>query len=257
MQKNDRSEHIPVEQTLVHVTLPFSGQLELSFTSSDHNETMVIPVDLPTRPPSLSLGLGIEQSEKGMNYAIYKSSNKKHYDVALRPTDSSVSRLLDAEMLLKSSTKLIPDTHHPLFRFSFIRDGKPHQQNVSIVYKDNELLHGDELKKEMNRQFTNQRHVVFHELALIGTESIDESLLRHATDEEEAFLFKAIERSNATSHAGTPASVPHLTLFEGVRAQTFDISYDKRNVFLTTHTGSHFKLLREDADRWHKLFEEK
>ncbi|MCT4790246.1 hypothetical protein NQG33_12970, partial [Exiguobacterium mexicanum] len=58
----------------------------------------------------------------------------------------------------------------------------------------------------------------------------------------------------AVATAGTPAPTPYLTVFEGICAQTFDISYTEDDVILTnTKTGSHFKLLRADAERWHDL----
>lgn len=256
LTKSKSIERESVEQTLVHVTLPFSGQLELTFASPDQEETVTIPIDLPMRATSLSLGLGMEKVEKEMRYAIFTSLNEKNYKHALQPANASVSRLLGAEMLIDSSTTLEPGARQPLFSFSFVRDDKSHQHHVSITYKESDLLSGDRLKRDMKQQFTHRRHAVFHDMALIGTESADAPFLKHTTQEEMDFVFTAIERANSTSHAGTPASTPHLTLFEGVRAQTFDISYDKRNVFLTSNTGSHFKLLREDADQWHKFFED-
>lgn len=251
-------ERTGIDQTLFHITMPFEGEIELTFKSPDYEDTVIIPIQSPSRQPYLSLGLGTEKSEEETQYAIYSSTNQEDYRHALRPKDASITKLLGAKLAEQLPTTLVPGTRYPLFSFSFTKDGEPQKQLVSITYKKNKLTYGKDLSKQVNGQYVNRRHAIFHDLALIGTESRDASFLDHANAEEIEFLFAAIERSNSVSQAGTPASTPYLTLFEGVYAQTFDISYDEENVFLTNaNTGSHFKLLNDDADWWHDLFDDK
>ena len=245
-----------MEQTLVHLTMPFEGSLIFTFKAGDAEENVTYPINSTSRDPYLSLGLGTEESDAGTQYAIYTSSNQEKYAEALRPKDAFITRLLGAKLMNDLPSTLEPGKRYPLFSVSYMQDGKAHQQYVSITYKANKLLHGDELKKKMHQQFANRRHAVFHELALIGTKSTDTSFLKHVPAKDRDFLFEAIERSNSTSQFGSPAPMPYLTLFEGVSAQTFDVSYYKDDVFLTnSKTNSHFKLLQEDAERWHELFD--
>lgn len=246
-----------LEQTLVHVTMPFNGSYEFTFESKHTTETVAIPIDLSSRQPFLSIGLGIESSEGEQRYGIYTSSNQERYHDVVRPEEPTFDRFLGARQFDTLPATLEPNERYPLFSFSFIRDGKAHKQVVSITYKEHTLLRGDKLKNEMRQQFAHRRHVVLHELALIGTEAKDEPFLRHATAEDTHFVFNAIKRAKSVSKAGTPAPTPYLTVFEGICAQTFDVSYEEDDVFLTnTKTGSHFELLRDDAKRWHARFSE-
>ncbi|WP_236636680.1 hypothetical protein [Exiguobacterium sp. SL-9] len=243
------------EQTLVHVTMPFNGAFEFTFESPETNETIMLPIDESSRQAFLSLGLGTEVSQDAKQYGLHLSPDQTLYEDVLRPKDASFDRMLGARQANPLPTTLVPNERYPLFSFSFIRDGKPHKQVVSITYREETLLRGDQLKTKMRQQFAHRRHVVTHELALLGTESKDESFLNHANAETVQFVFQAIDRSKAVASAGTPAPTPYLTVFEGICAQTFDVSYDEDDVYLTdTFTGSHFKLLRADAERWHDLF---
>ncbi|WP_371819309.1 hypothetical protein [Exiguobacterium sp. s50] len=242
------------EQTLVHVTMPFNGSFEFTFESPESRETITLPINESSRQPFLSLGLGTEVSQDTQQYGLHLSSDQTLYEDVLRPQDATYDRMLGARQASTLPTKLVPNERYPLFSFSFIRDGKPYKQVVSITYKEETLLHGDRLKTKMRQQFANRRHVVAHELALIGTESKDAPFLHHANAETVQFVFQAIDRSKAVATAGTPAPTPYLTVFEGICAQTFDLSYTEDDVILTnTKTGSHFKLLRADAERWRDL----
>ncbi|TCI70539.1 hypothetical protein EVJ22_08355 [Exiguobacterium sp. SH0S7] len=246
-----------LEQTLVHVTMPFNGSYEFTFESTDTAETLVVPIDLSSRQPFLSIGFGTESADGEQRYGIYTSSNQELYRDVVRPPDATFDRFLGARQASALPSTLVANKRYPLFSFSFTRDGKAHKQVVSITYKEETLLRGDSLKNKMRQQFDHRRHVVFHELALIGTESKDEPFLSHATADDTQFIFKAIERAKAVSKAGTPAQTPYLTVFEGICAQTFDVSYEGNDVFLTnTKTGSHFQLLRDDAAKWQAQFME-
>ncbi|WP_233004880.1 MULTISPECIES: hypothetical protein [Exiguobacterium] len=246
-----------LEQTLVHVTMPFNGSFEFTFESPETYETVTLPINEASRQPFLSLALGTEVSQDTKQYGLHLSSDQTLYGDVLRPKDARFDRMLGARQASTLPTTLIPNERYPLFSFSFIRDGKPHKQVVSITYREETLLRGDRLKTKMRQQFAHRRHVVTHDLALLGTESKDASFLHHANAEAVQFVFQAIDRSKAVATAGTPAPTPYLTVFEGICAQTFDVSYNGDDVFLTnTLTGSHFKLLRADAERWHDLFNE-
>lgn len=243
------------EQTLVHVKMPFNGSFEFTFESPESRETITLPINEASRQPFLSLGLGIEVTQDAKQYGLHLSPNQTLYEDVLRPKDASFDRMLGARQASALPTTLIPNERYPLFSFSFIRDGKPYKQVVSVTYRDETLLHGDRLKMKMRQQFAHRRHVVTHDLALLGTESKDAPFLHHANAETVQFVFQAIDRSKAVATAGNPAPIPYLTVFEGICAQTFDVSYNEDDVFLTnTLTGSHFKLLRSDAERWHDLF---
>lgn len=244
-----------LEQTLVHVTMPFNGSYEFTFESTDTSETLVVPIDQSSRQPFLSIGFGTESADGAQRYGIYTSSNQERYHDVIRPFDATFDRFLGARQADTLPSTLVANERYPLFSFSFIRDGKAHKQVVSITYKEETLLHGHRLKNEMRQQFAHRRHVVFHELALIGTESKDEPFLSHATADDTQFIFNAIERAKAVSKAGIPAPNPYLTVFEGICAQTFDVSYEGNDVFLTnTKTGSHFQLLHDDATKWRDRF---
>lgn len=246
-----------LEQTLVHVTMPFNGSYEFTFESTDTAETLVVPIDLSSRQPFLSIGFGTESADGEKRYGIYTSSNQELYHDVVRPPDATFDRFLGVRQASALPSTLVANERYPLFSFSFTRDGKAHKQVVSITYKEETLLRGDSLKNKMRQQFDHRRHVIFHELALIGTESKDEPFLSHATADDTQFIFNAIERAKAVSKAGTPASTPYLTVFEGICAQTFDVSYEGNDVFLTnTKTGSHFQLLRDDAAKWQAQFME-
>lgn len=243
------------EQTLVHITMPFNGSFEFTFESAEARETMTLPINESSRHPFLSLGLGSEQSRGLQQYGLHLSSDQTLYEDVLRPKDATFDRALGVRQVSTLPTELVPNKRYPLFSFSFIRNGKPYKQIVSITYKEETLLHGDRLRTKMRQQFAHRRYVVAHDLALIGTESKDAPFLHHANAETVQFVFQAIDRSKAVATAGTPASTPYLTVFEGICAQTFDISYTEDDVILTnTKTGSHFKLLRADAKRWHDVF---
>lgn len=244
-----------LEQTLVHVTMPFNGSYEFTFESTDTSETLVVPIDQSSRQPFLSIGFGTESADGEQRYGIYMSSNQTLYQDVIRPFDASFDRFLGARQADTLPSTLEANKRYPLFSFSFVRDGKAHKQVVSITYKAEVLLRGDRLKDEMHQQFAQRRHVVLHELALIGTESKDEPFLSHVPADDTHFIFNAIERAKAVSQAGTPAPTPYLTVFEGICAQTFDVSYEGNNVFLTnTKTGSHFQLFHDDAEKWHDRF---
>lgn len=249
-------ERSGIEHTLFHITMPFNGQFELTFQSSEGEERLTIPVDA-SRHPYLSVGLGTEKTDDTSQYAIYTSPDQNDYQTVFRPKQAHMSQLLGAKAASQLPTVLIPGHSYPLYSFTYMKDGTPHRQLVSITYQQPKLLHGEELTKQIHDTLNGERHAMFHELALLGTESKDASFLHHIGTEEVDFLFRAIGQANATSHAGTPAPVPYLTLFQGVCAQTFDVSYDGNDVYVTNaETGAHFKLLREDAIRWHNLFEE-
>ncbi len=246
-----------LEQTLVHVTMPFNGSFELTFESSAGIETVTVPIDAASRQPFLSLGFGIEAAEDTRQYGIHTSVNQELYQDVIRPKDASYERLLGARQIDDLPSTLIPGKRYPLFSFSYMRDNVPHKEVVSLTYKQPVLLRGEALKREMRAEFSNRQHAVFHELALIGTESRDASFLTHLTADQTRFVFKAIERSKATTETGEPAPIPYLTVFEGICAQTFDVSYRGDDVVLTnTKTGSHFKLLRDDANKWHDRFDD-
>lgn len=245
------------DQTLVHVTIPFNGSFEFTFESSDTLETLTLPIVNVSRQPFLSIGFGTEVKQNTKQYGLHFSPDQTLYEDVLRPKDASFDRMLGARQASSLPTTLIPNERYPLFTFSFMRDGKPHKQVVSITYREETLLQGDPLKSKMRQQFGQRRHVVMHELALLGTESKDEPFLRHADPSSVTFIFQAIERAKSVSEAGTPASMPYVTVFEGICAQTFDVSYKGNDIILTNATsGSHFKLLRADAKRWHELFNE-
>lgn len=259
MDKAVGNEPYPIrtalEHTLLHMTMPFNGSYEFTFESAGTSETIEIPIDLSSRKPFLSIGLGTESSDGEQQYGIHTSSNQELYRDVIRPRDATFDHLLGARQVDTLPATLVANERYPLFSFSFIRDGKAHKQVVFITYKEETLLQGKKLKREMRQQFAHRRHVVFHELALIGTESKDEPFLHHVTAEDTRFIFTAIERAKAVSQAGTPAPIPYLTIFEGISAQTFDVSYEGSDVFLTnTKTGSHFKLLRDDATKWQAQF---
>lgn len=244
-----------LEQTLAHVTMPFNGSYEFMFESPDLAESIVVPIDPSSRQHFLSIGLGTESIDGEQSYGIYTSPNQELYRDVIRPRNATFDRMLGARQADTLPSTLVANERYPLFSFSFILDGEAHKQTVSITYKEETLLHGDKLKTEMRQQFAHHRHVIWHELALIGTESKDESFLNHATTDDTGFIFDAIERAKAVSKAGTPAPTPYLTIFEGICAQTFDVSYEGSDVFLTnTKSGSHFKLLRKDATKWHDRF---
>lgn len=245
------------EQTLVHVTMPFNGSFDLTFESSEGNERVTIPIDAASRQPFRSIGFGLESTEKMNAYGVYTSPNQEGYDEVRRPEDASFDRLLGVRQTETLPTTLVSGERYPLFSFSFMRDNVPHKEIVSITYHEPILLRGEALKREMRAEFSNRQHAVFHELALIGTESRDASFLTHVSADDMRFIFKAIERSKATTEPGEPASMPYLTVFEGICAQTFDVGYRGDDVVLTnTKTGSHFKLLRDDANKWHDRFDD-
>ncbi|MDE0563685.1 hypothetical protein [Exiguobacterium sp. B2(2022)] len=247
-------ERTGIEHTLFHITMPFNGEFELTLTSSEGEERLMIPIDA-SRHPYLSVGLGTEQSDDTLQYAIYTSSDQNDYQTVLRPKDGHMSQVFGAKAASQLPSVLIPGHSYPLYSFTYMKDGTAHRQLVSITYHQPELMDGEELNKQIHETLSGERHALFHELALLGTESKDASFLQHVGTEEVDFLFRAIEQANATSHAGTPAPVPYLTLFQGVCAQTFDVSYDGNDVYVTNaETGAHFKLLREDAIKWHNLF---
>lgn len=244
-----------IEHTLFHITMPFNGQFELTLNSSEGEERLMIPIDA-SRHPYLSIGLGTEKSDDTSQYAIYTSPDQNDYQTVLRPKQAHMSQMFGAKAASQLPSVLVPGQRYPLYSFTYMKDGTANRQLVSLTYHQPDLLHGEELTKQIHATLSSERHALFHELALLGTESKDASFLQHVGTEEVDFLFHAIEQANATSHAGTPAPVPYLTLFQGVCAQTFDVSYDGNDVYVTnSKTGAHFKLLREDAIKWHNLFE--
>nr|WP_251136464.1 hypothetical protein [Exiguobacterium sp. s122] len=245
------------EQTLVHLTMPFSGSFELTFESLDGDEQVTIPIDAASRQPFRSIGFGVESTEEAQTYGVYTSPNQEVYDEVRRPKDASFDRLLGVRQAETLPTTLVSGERYPLFSFSFMRDDVPHKKIVSITYHEPILLRGEALKREMRAEFSNRQHAVFHELALIGTESRDASFLTHLTADDTRFIFKAIERAKATPESGQPSDIPYLTVFEGICAQTFDVSFKGDDVVLTnTKTGAHFKLLRDDANKWHDRFDD-
>lgn len=247
-------ERTGIEHTLFHITMPFNGEFELTLTSSEGEERLMIPIDA-SRHPYLSVGLGTEQSDDTLQYAIYTSSDQNDYQTVLRPKDGHMSQVFGAKAASQLPSVLIPGHSYPLYSFTYMKDGTAHRQLVSITYHQPELMYGEKLNEQIHETLSSERHALFHELALLGTESKDAPFLQHVGTDEVDFLFRAIEQANATSHAGTPAPVPYLTLFQGVCAQTFDVSYDGNDVYVTNaETGAHFKLLREDAIKWHNLF---
>ncbi|WP_214792466.1 MULTISPECIES: hypothetical protein [unclassified Exiguobacterium] len=244
-----------IEHTLFHITMPFNGQFELTLNSSEGEERLMIPIDA-SRHPYLSIGLGTEKSDDTSQYAIYTSPDQNDYQTVLRPKQAHMSQMFGAKAASQLPSVLVPGQRYPLYSFTYMKDGTANRQLVSLTYHQPDLLHGEELTKQIHATLSSERHALFHELALLGTESKDASFLQHVGTEEVEFLFHAIEQANATSRAGTPAPVPYLTLFQGVCAQTFDVSYDGNDVYVTnSKTGAHFKLLREDAIKWHNLFE--
>ncbi|MCT4787250.1 hypothetical protein ACFQO8_00285 [Exiguobacterium aestuarii] len=244
-----------IEHTLFHITMPFNGQFELTLNSSEGEERLMIPIDA-SRHPYLSIGLGTEKSDDTSQYAIYTSPDQNDYQTVLRPKQAHMSQMFGAKAASQLPSVLVPGQRYPLYSFTYMKDGTANRQLVSLTYHQPDLLHGEELTKQIHATLSSERHALFHELALLGTESKDDSFLQHVGTEEVDFLFHAIEQANATSRAGTPAPVPYLTLFQGVCAQTFDVSYDGNDVYVTnSKTGAHFKLLREDAIKWHNLFE--
>lgn len=247
-------ERTGIEHTLFHITMPFNGEFELTLKSSDGEERLMIPID-SSRHPYLSVGLGTENSDDTSQYAIYTSPDQNDYQKVLRPKQARMSQLFGAKAASQLPSVLIPGHSYPLYSFTYMKDGTAHRQLVSITYHQPELMYGEELNEQIHETLSSERHALFHELALLGTESKDASFLQHVGTDEVEFLFRAIGQANATSHAGTPAPVPYLTLFKGVCAQTFDVSYDGNDVYVTNaETGSHFKLLREDAIKWHNIF---
>nr|WP_240542742.1 hypothetical protein [Exiguobacterium qingdaonense] len=245
-----------IEHTLFHLTMPFNGEFELTFTSAEGEEHLTIPIH-SSRSPYLSFGLGTEKSDDLIEYAIYTSHDQDDYKEVLRPGQADISKMLGATLTEQIPSVLVPGHSYPLYSFTFMKDGVAHRQNVSLTYHQPKLLHGEELTERIYETLNGKRHALFHDLALIGTESKDAPFLQHLAKEEVDFLFRAIERANATSYAGTPAPTPYLTLFQGVCAQTFDVSYDGTDVYVTnSKSGSHFKLLNEDAIQWYRLFEE-
>ncbi|MDT0192797.1 MULTISPECIES: hypothetical protein [unclassified Exiguobacterium] len=245
-----------IEHTLFHITMPFSGEFELTFTSSEAKDRLVIPVE-SIRHPYLSLGLGTEKSDEVLQYAIYTSRDQNDYQEVLRPKEAHISQMFGAKTAPQLPSVLVPGHEYPLYSFTFMKNGTAHRQNVSLTYHEPKLLYGKELGEQIHDKLSSQRHVIFHDLALLGTESKDASFLQHVGQDEMEFIFGAIKRANATAYAGKTASTPYVTLFQGICAQTFDVSYDGADVYVTnSETGAHFKLLREDAIKWYNLFEQ-
>lgn len=260
MQKPIGNEPYPkrkgIEHTLFHITMPFTGEFELTFTSSEGEDHLKIPID-SSHPPYLSIGLGTEESDDALQYAIYTSQDQNNYQEVLRPKHAQISQMFGAKTAPQLPSVLVPGHEYSLYSFTFMKDGTAHRQNVSLTYHEPQLLYGKELNEQIHHKLSSQRHVIFHDLALLGTESKDESFLHHVGNDEMEFIFDAIKRANATAYAGKPAPTPYVTLFQGVCAQTFDVSYDGADVYVTnSETGAHFKLLREDAIKWYNLFEQ-
>lgn len=245
------------EETLVHLTVPFNGSFEFTFQTPDKTEHVSLPIDPASRKSYLSLGFGIESVKGKKMYGLYTSYNQELYQNVIRPQHASFNQLLGAFQTNMLPSTLVPNERYPILSFSYIRDGRPYKEVVFITYKEVALISGKELENRMHEDFLNRRHAILHDLALIGTESRDESFLKHTNSNETDFIFKAIDRAKPTPVSGEPAATPYLTIFEGISVQTFDVSHKGKSVLLTnTKTGSHFELLREDAQRWHTLFSE-
>ncbi|WP_214883493.1 MULTISPECIES: hypothetical protein [unclassified Exiguobacterium] len=245
-----------IEHTLFHLTMPFNGEFELTFESSDGEEHLTIPIQ-SSRQPYLSFGLGTEKSDDTLQYAIYTSQDQNNYQEVLRPKHAQISQMFGAKTAPQLPSVLVPGHEYSLYSFTFMKDGTAHRQTVSLTYHEPQLLYGKELNEQIHDKLSSQRHVIFHDLALLGTESKNESFLHYVGHDEMEFIFGAIKRANATAYAGKPAPTPYVTLFQGVCAQTFDVSYDGADVYVTnSETGVHFKLLREDAIKWYNLFEQ-
>lgn len=243
------------EETLLHVTVPFDGKLTFTFKGQSKEEQVTVPIDASTRQPFLSLGFGTETMETSKTFGLYTASNQTGYEDVLRPRHATFDQLIGVKAIADIPFSLRPNERYPLFDFSFMRDDQLEKQYVYVSYHPETLLHGEPLKQAVYEQFRDRDHAIFHDLALVGTEPRDAAFLTHVGSHDTAFIFDAIARAKATTAVGEPAPRPYLTVFKDVRAQTFDVSYDETDVYLTNaQTGSHFKLLDEDASRWHTLF---
>ena len=252
-----------LEGTMIHVTPSLYGQIDLSIGDRQglFPLSYLEPFNAQTREVAIALGYD-EQSKEAYFYyekedglttllplVVWNDKEHKHDPVYFEG--------LQVEQVLRDDI-LEPDVKTPLYRFSFIEDGKRVNEEISLTYLDGEFSTQDPVQ---NASHSNVPFVYVHEKPLNGALDIQYPNVLMAEENDISDLMNAIDDAIPVKRAGDVTDYSRLTIVDGWGGQEFQLSFKERSqkidVYLTDPLRNQtFKLSSKGAERFLDLFPE-
>ncbi len=256
-----------LEETMLHVTPALHGKID--FTIGDRQGLFPLnhldPYNAQMGEVAIALGYDEKSREAYFFYERTDGSTSVlplvvwregygHEPIQLE--DLQVERVLSADTLE-------PGIETPLYKFSFIQNGKRVNEDVRLTYMRGQFASKDSIQEviESNSPALSGPFVFVHKKSLNGATDFQYPFVLRAEEDDISDLMNAIDDATPVKRAGDVTDYSRLTIVDGWGGQEFQLSFKERSqkidVYLTDPLRDQtFKLSSKGAERFLDLFPE-
>ncbi|WP_215112772.1 hypothetical protein [Exiguobacterium sp. s63] len=275
VEQSDSSEYLgmPInlfEDTMVHLTSPLNGAIALTVG----NQEGIFPISF-IEPYNAQMGtakiaLGYNDKLKAAHFYFETENGTPSIQPFLVLNEKEWAHEpiqfeeLQVERVLQTDT-LEPNVKTPLYTFSYMKNGKRVNEEVSLTYTKGEFATEESIKETTeagliaNPSVPRGPFVFVHKSSLDDATTLDYPDALRAAGINMSDLMNAFEEAEPVDRAGEVGDYPLLTIIDGWKGQEFQLSFKKRSkkidVYVTDESRNQtFKLSSAGAETFFSYF---
>ena len=274
-EQSEASEYLgmPInlfKDTMVHLTSPLNGAIAL--TVGDQEGIFPISFIEPynAQMGTAKIALGYNDKLKAAHFYFETENGTPSVQPFLVLNEKEWAHEpiqfeeLQVERVLQTDT-LEPGVKTPLYIFSYMKNGKRVEEEVSLTYTKGEFATNESIKESTeagliaNPSVPRGPFVFVHKSSLDDVTTLDYPDALRAAGINMSDLMNAFEEAEPVDRAGEVGDYPLLTIIDGWKGQEFQLSFKKRSkkvdVYVTDETRNQaFKLSSAGAETFFSYF---
>ncbi|QUP88507.1 hypothetical protein KD909_07260 [Exiguobacterium sp. PFWT01] len=274
-EKSEASEYLgmPInlfKDTMVHLTSPLNGAIAL--TVGDQEGIFPISFIEPynAQMGTAKIALGYNDKLKAAHFYFETENGTPSVQPFLVLNEKEWAHEpiqfeeLQVERVLQTDT-LEPGVKTPLYIFSYMKNGKRVEEEVSLTYTKGEFATNESIKESTEAGLIANPSVPRGPFFFLHKNPLDvETTLNYpdtlrAAGTDMSDLMNAFKEAEPVDRAGEVGEYPLLTIIDGWKGQEFQLSFKKRSkkvdVYVTDETRDQtFKLSSAGAETFFSYF---
>lgn len=266
---NESGEVIqPVAGTLVQVSAALYGELEMTLGGRATSFPISTFEPFNSKMGNVSLAVGYSEETKrayslvafGQDFFVTQPfsifDEEQQMDEPLTFEDLSIKRVVN-------DGTLQPDLRTPVYEFTYKKDGQRVTEELALTFREGEYLGEKENVSPEAVGWSPYQddgpYIYLHTKTFDGENPLSYPDVLRAAGTEMDELLEAINASQPVNRSGEQGAYHLLTLIDGWKGQTFDVTYKQRSkkvdIYLTDALRDQtFKLTSEGAETFLSYF---